>query len=164
MTPARRLTAAEAAVLDVHLPAGLTEEMRDVAWCLFEAMALMDSRAGAQQPGPVWLGVLHAMARVATAQLQHLAIGQFQVQRAVLQALQQAQAVARRGRQAGWQWELKRGGGRVHGQWSDEDEREDERDTGIAGAWGLVWNGTCLSHSSKAFQRMRAITPSVSRG
>ena len=35
---------------------------------------------------------------------------------------------------------------------------------GIAGAWGLVWNGTCLSHSSKAFQRMRAITPSVSRG
>ena len=73
MTPARRLTAAEAAVLDMHLPAGLTEEMRDVAWCLFEAMALMDSRAGAQQPGPVWLGVLHAMARVATAQLQHLA-------------------------------------------------------------------------------------------
>lgn len=73
MTPARRLTAAEAAVLDVHLPAGLTEEMRDVAWCLFEAMALLDSRAGAEQPGPVWLGVLHAMARVATAQLQHLA-------------------------------------------------------------------------------------------
>ena len=64
MTPARRLTAAEAAVLDMHLPAGLTEEMRDVAWCLFEAMALLDSRAGAQQPGPVWLGVLHAMARV----------------------------------------------------------------------------------------------------
>ena len=73
MTPARRLTAAEAAVLDAHLPVGLTEEMRDVAWCLFEAMALMDSRAGAEQPGPVWLGVLHAMARVATAQLQHLA-------------------------------------------------------------------------------------------
>ena len=73
MTPARRLTAAEAAVLDVHLPVGLTEEMRDVAWCLFEAMALMDSRAGAERPGPVWLGVLHAMARVATAQLQHLA-------------------------------------------------------------------------------------------
>ena len=71
--PARRLTEAEAAVLAQHLPAGLTEEMRDVAWCLFEAMALLDSRAGAQQPGPVWLGVLHAMARVATAQLQHLA-------------------------------------------------------------------------------------------
>ena len=71
--PARRLTEAEAAVLDMHLPAGLTEEMRDVAWCLFEAMALLDTRAGAQQPGPVWLGVLHAMARVATAQLQHLA-------------------------------------------------------------------------------------------
>ena len=73
MTPARRLTAAEAAVLDAHLPVGLTEEMRDVAWCLFEAMALMDSRAGAERPDPVWLGVLHAMARVATAQLLHLA-------------------------------------------------------------------------------------------
>ena len=72
MTP-RRLTAAEAAVLDAHLPVGLTEEMRDVAWCLFEAMALMDSRAGAAQPDHVWLGVLHAMARVATAQLLHLA-------------------------------------------------------------------------------------------
>lgn len=33
------------------LPAGLTEEMRDVAWCLFEAMALLDSRR-ARQPGP----------------------------------------------------------------------------------------------------------------
>ena len=73
MTPARRLTAAEAAVLDAHLPVGLTEEMRDVAWCLFEAMALMDSRAGAERPDPVWLGVLHAMARVATAQLLHRA-------------------------------------------------------------------------------------------
>lgn len=73
MTPARRLTAAEAAVLDAHLPVGLTEEMRDVAWCLFEAMALMDSRAGAERPDPVWLGVLHATARVATAQLLHLA-------------------------------------------------------------------------------------------
>ena len=71
--PARRLTETEAAVLAQHLPAGLTDEVRDVAWCLFEAMALLDSRAGAQQPGPVWLGVLHAMARVATAQLQHLA-------------------------------------------------------------------------------------------
>ena len=70
--PARRLTEVEAAVLAQHLPAGLTEEMRDVAWCLFEAMALLDSRAGAQQPGPVWLGVLHAMARIVTVQVLHL--------------------------------------------------------------------------------------------
>ena len=62
--PARRLTEAEAAVLAQHLPAGLTEEMRDVAWCLFEAVALMDSRVGTTCPDPVWLGVLHAMARL----------------------------------------------------------------------------------------------------
>ena len=39
MPPAKRMTAAEAAVLDAQLPAGLTEEMKDVAFCLFEAMA-----------------------------------------------------------------------------------------------------------------------------
>lgn len=72
MTPARRLTAAEAAVLDQHLPAGLTEEMHDVAWCLFEAVALMDSRAGQERPDAAWLGVLAAMARIVSAQLQHL--------------------------------------------------------------------------------------------
>ena len=31
----KRMTAAEAAVLDAQLPAGLTEEMRDVALCLY---------------------------------------------------------------------------------------------------------------------------------
>ena len=46
MPPAKRMTAAEAAVLDAQLPAGLTEEMKDVAFCLFEAMALMDDRLG----------------------------------------------------------------------------------------------------------------------
>ncbi len=46
----------------------------------------------------------HAGVRVlATAQLQHLAIGQFQVQRAVLQALQQAQALACRSGHVGRQ-------------------------------------------------------------
>ena len=62
----------------------------------------------------------------ALAQLQRAAVGQLQVQRAVLQALQQAKAVARRRRQAGRQRKLKRSGRGVHGQWSDEDEREDE--------------------------------------
>lgn len=70
---ARRLTAAEAAVLDAHMPAGLTEEMRDVAWCLFEALALQDARCGQEQPSAAWHAVLHALARAALAQLQHLA-------------------------------------------------------------------------------------------
>lgn len=69
----KRLTAAEAAVLDLQLPAGLTEEMRDVAYCLFEAMALMDRRYGDDAPAGEWLSVLHNMARVAVVQLQHLA-------------------------------------------------------------------------------------------
>jgi hypothetical protein len=71
--PERRLTTAEAAVLDAALPAGLTETMRDVAYCLYEAMALADARAGQAQPGEGWLIVLRAMARVAVIQLQHLA-------------------------------------------------------------------------------------------
>ena len=69
----KRMTAAEAAVLDAQLPSGLTEEMRDVAFCLFEAMALTDARAGQARPDDIWLGVLSAMARVAVIQLQHLA-------------------------------------------------------------------------------------------
>ena len=74
MLPARprRLTEAEAAVLTQHLPAGLTEEVCDVAYCLFEATATMDSRCGAARPDPAWLGVLHAMARIVTVQVLHL--------------------------------------------------------------------------------------------
>ena len=69
----RHLSAPEAAVLDAQLPAGLTEEMRDVALCLFEAMALTDARVGQPKPDAAWLAVLGAMARVAVIQLQHLA-------------------------------------------------------------------------------------------
>ena len=72
-TASKRLSAPEAAVLDAQLPSGLTEEMRDVAFCLFEAMALTDARAGQARPDDIWLGVLSAMARVAVIQLQHLA-------------------------------------------------------------------------------------------
>ena len=96
--------------------------------------------------------------RAALAQLQGAAVGQLQMQRAVLQALQQTQGMARIRRQARRQ--MKWQGSGVHGQWLDEDERE----TGDAGIGGLVCNGTRLSQSSKAFQRMRAITPRVSRG
>lgn len=73
MPPKKYMTAAEAAVLDAQLPAGLTDEMRDVALCLFEAMALTDSRLGQAQPDAGWAMVLGAMARVAVIQLQHLA-------------------------------------------------------------------------------------------
>lgn len=69
----KRMTAAEAAVLDAQLPAGLTDEMRDVALCLFEAMVLIDQRAGQTQPDGSWRQVLTHMARVAAIQLQHLA-------------------------------------------------------------------------------------------
>lgn len=73
MNKRRRLTAAEAAILDAMLTPGLTDEMRDVAFCLFEAMVLTDSRAGSAAPGPDWLFVLQSMARTAVIQLQHLA-------------------------------------------------------------------------------------------
>ena len=39
-----KLTAAEVQVLDAHLPAGLTDDMRDMALCLFEALVTLDSR------------------------------------------------------------------------------------------------------------------------
>lgn len=73
MLPAKHMTAAEACVLDAQLPAGLTEDMRDVALCLFQAMAFTDARVGQDRPDPAWLQVLEAMARVAVIQLQHLA-------------------------------------------------------------------------------------------
>lgn len=70
---AKHMTTAEAAVLDAQLPAGLTDEMRDVALCLFEAMVLTDQRAGQAYPDAGWRQVLGYMARVAAIQLQHLA-------------------------------------------------------------------------------------------
>lgn len=70
----KRMTAAEAAVLDTQLPPGLTEEMRDIAFCLFEAMAMTDSRLGKGRPDDAWMQVLSAMARVAVLQLGHLSL------------------------------------------------------------------------------------------
>lgn len=73
MNNRRYLTEAEAAVLELQLPVGLTVEMRDVAFCLYEALAIADDRAGNPKPTGTWLEVLEKMARVASMQLQHLA-------------------------------------------------------------------------------------------
>ncbi|PAX17089.1 hypothetical protein CLI92_05960 [Vandammella animalimorsus] len=73
MTERKQPSAAEAGVLDAALPAGLTEEMRDVAYCLFEALVLDDARCGTAAPAGPWLAQLHSMARQALMQLQHLA-------------------------------------------------------------------------------------------
>ena len=73
MQPAQRITAAEAQVLEAHLPQGLTDQMREVALCLFEALALQDGRAGSKHPCNEWLAALTLLARQALAQLQHLA-------------------------------------------------------------------------------------------
>lgn len=71
LTP--RLTPAEAAVLESALPEGLTESMRELAWCLFEALALLDERAGQPRPDAAWLAQLQGMTRMVLAQVQHLA-------------------------------------------------------------------------------------------
>lgn len=73
MTHEAHLTAAESAVLDATLPAGLTPDMRDMALCLFEVLAFDDGRAGQAQPPADWLVELQRLAKLALAQLQHLA-------------------------------------------------------------------------------------------
>jgi len=73
MSAVRHMSAPEAAVLDGMLPPGLTMDMRDMALCLFEAMVLADPRAGQQQLDAAWAAQLHAWARTACMQLQHLA-------------------------------------------------------------------------------------------
>lgn len=69
----KHLTPAESAVLDAALPQGMTESMRDLAWCLFEALALLDDRAGQAQPSGAWLDRLHALADAVAAQVRHVA-------------------------------------------------------------------------------------------
>lgn len=67
------LTAAEADVLIAILPPGMTREMKDVAYCLFEALVLMDGRAGQAKPDQAWAQKLQAVANMSVVQLQHLA-------------------------------------------------------------------------------------------
>ncbi|OGB58436.1 MAG: hypothetical protein A2496_01600 [Burkholderiales bacterium RIFOXYC12_FULL_60_6] len=73
MTDANHVTAAELAVLEALLPAGLTPAMRDVAQCLFEPLVLADTRCGQSAPSPEWLAQLQALARQSLMQLQYLA-------------------------------------------------------------------------------------------
>lgn len=73
MKTPRALTSAEAAVLDAWLPEGMTEDMCDVALCLFEALALADGRSGQRRPDAAWLATLQDFACLAVLQLRHLA-------------------------------------------------------------------------------------------
>lgn len=73
MLPAKRMTAAEAAVLDAELPAGLTDDMKEIAFLLYEALVLRDARVGQAPPESAWAAVLESMARVVKIQLLHLA-------------------------------------------------------------------------------------------
>ncbi len=69
----RHVSAAELAVLEALLPAGLTPVMRDVAQCLFEPLVMSDERCGQSAPNAEWLAQLQAWAQQALMQLQHLA-------------------------------------------------------------------------------------------
>lgn len=73
MTKPRRMSTAELAVLEALLPHGLTDGMRDVATCLFEALLLNDDRTGQAQPAPDWIEQLKAWADQVLMQMQHLA-------------------------------------------------------------------------------------------
>jgi hypothetical protein len=71
--PRRFISAAELAALEGRLPVGLTESMREVALCLFEALVLADERAGTTAPAGDWAQQLAQWATQVLAQLQHLA-------------------------------------------------------------------------------------------
>lgn len=67
------MTEAEAAVLDTYLPPGLTDDMRDVAFCLYEAVVQEDVRCGQTVPAADWLAQLRTWALMVCMQLQNLA-------------------------------------------------------------------------------------------
>ena len=73
MTQPARLTEAESAVLDATLPAGLKPDMRDVALCLFEVLVFDAGGGGSAKPSADWLLQLQRLAKLAVAQLDHLA-------------------------------------------------------------------------------------------
>ena len=73
MTQPARLTEAESAVLDATLPAGLKPDMRDVALCLFEVLVFDAGGGGSAKPSADWLLQLQRLAKLALAQLDHLA-------------------------------------------------------------------------------------------
>lgn len=69
----RYMTAQELAVLEAMLPDKMTDRMRDVAVCMFEALVLLDARAGQNTPGGEWLAQLQAWTTQVMAQMQHIA-------------------------------------------------------------------------------------------
>ena len=73
MTHDARLSAAESAVLEASLPAGLKPDMRDVALCLFEVLVFDAGGGGSAKPSADWLLQLQRLAKLALAQLDHLA-------------------------------------------------------------------------------------------
>jgi len=68
----RHLSVAELAILEALYLDGMTEDMRDIAHCLYEALALQDERAGCAAPTGEWGQKLRAMAAQCMAQLLHL--------------------------------------------------------------------------------------------
>lgn len=69
----RFMSRAEVAVLEKLLPEKLTEAMRGVAVCMFEALVVLDERAGQTAPAGPWLEQLQAWANQVLHQMQHLA-------------------------------------------------------------------------------------------
>ena len=69
----RHMSSAEIAVLEGLLPEKLTESMRGVAVGLFEALVVLDERAGHTSPDREWLEQLQTWADQVLAQMQHLA-------------------------------------------------------------------------------------------
>lgn len=69
----RYMTAAELAVLEAMLPDKMTDRMRDVAVCMFEALVLLDARCGQSAPAGGWLAQLQAWTTQVMAQMQHIA-------------------------------------------------------------------------------------------
>ena len=69
----RFMSGAEVAVLEELLPERLTHSMHGVAVCLFEALVMLDERAGQTAPAGPWLEQLQTWAYQVLAQMQHLA-------------------------------------------------------------------------------------------
>lgn len=72
-TPKRYMTAAELAVLESMLPEKMTDRMRDVAVCMYEALVLLDARCGHNAPAGDWLAQLQTWTTQVMAQMQHIA-------------------------------------------------------------------------------------------
>lgn len=72
MTTRRLPSAAELAVLERQLPAGMSEGMRDLGVCLFESLVLTSDSAGAAHPSGAWSQQLQTWAELVLTQLRHL--------------------------------------------------------------------------------------------